>query len=120
MSWTFGFVCDEKGTRYGFGGDVKSRCEFFFKVNDAFLANKFQVFEALKDLFAGPKARGNYLCKPKNGIKIWEVLWVDNAEIFRPAQEKIRKEMIEKHFMELVLEVFLFTKLNIGVVYDLT
>ena len=41
----------------GFDGNVKSKGGKFLTANDSFLKNKFQVFEAMHDLFAGPKAR---------------------------------------------------------------
>ena len=41
----------------GFDGNVKSKGGKFLTANDSFLKNKFQVLEAMHDLFAGPKAR---------------------------------------------------------------
>ena len=41
----------------GFDGNVKSKGGKFLTANDSFLKNKFQVLEAMHDLFAGPKAK---------------------------------------------------------------
>ena len=89
---------------------MKNKTGHYIKAFDSFISNGHEVYKIIEYLFAGEEAQATRYDKMANfKIRVWNVLWLSDADIYRPlVMKKVKgkkKEVLEGEQLGNVAEI---------------